>query len=201
VNEASIFEITSGNCSHCFRVLDPLLSYVDTRSLPVEQVTLPHLEDVKPKSAFRVNHYMESSNLLKGARLPPPNPTIYSFTGRVCSSGYSYLVTGDSLGVLRYWDFASASKCYTISGLRNTTSRPFYECIEYGNRKMIVCREPPPNLVPHEALSSSLLSKVQKGPVRAENRHQDAILDIKRLEYPVKGLLTSSRDGTIKLWK
>jgi WD40 repeat protein len=147
---------------------------------------------------------MESSNLLKCARLPPPNPTVCSFTGRVCSSGYSYLVTGDSLGVLRYWDFASASKCYTISGLRNTTSRPFYECIEYGNRKMIVCREPM-NLTAQEALSSSssssVLSKVQKGPVRPENRHQDAILDIKRLEYPVKCLLTCSRDGMVKLWK
>mmetsp|Transcript_3459 Transcript_3459/g.6534 ORF Transcript_3459/g.6534 Transcript_3459/m.6534 type:complete len:145 (+) Transcript_3459:2903-3337(+) len=144
---------------------------------------------------------MESTTLLKGARVPPPNPTVYSFTGRVCSSGYSYLVTGDSLGVLRYWDFASASKCYTISGLHNTTSRPFYECIEYGNRKMIVCREPPQNPVPQEAMTSSMLGKVQKGLVRPENRHQDAILDIKRLEYPTKGLLTSSRDGTIKLWK
>lgn len=205
LNESSIFDLTTGTCTHCFRVLDPLLSYVDIHSLPKDKVTLPYLDNVKPKSQFRGN-FLDSSNLLTSARLPPPNPTICSFTGRLRSSGCSYLVTGDSLGVLRYWDFTSASKCYTISGLRNTTSRPFYECIDYGNRKMIVCREAPTNLVAHHEASSSsssspVLAKVQKGPVRPENRHQDAILDIKRIEYPVKGLLTCSRDGMIKLWK
>lgn len=195
VNETSVFDLITGACSQCFRVLDPMLSYVDRASLPIEHVTLPQLNEVRPQ--FR-SHYYNSHvlNLLQGARMPPPNPTIHSFTGRVCSSGYSYLVTGDSLGILRFWDFSSASKCFTISGLHNSSPRPFYECLEYGNSKMIFCREHG-NLNTHQATSFN----IQKGPTRPDNRHKDAILDIKKIEYPVKGLLTCSRDGSIKLWK
>lgn len=133
-------------------------------------------------------------------RLAPPQPNIQAFSGRVGSSGLNYLVTGGTDGFLRYWDFSSASKCYTISGLRNSQPRPVYESIHTESGRVILCRQL--QTPKSSEVSKTYLPKAhQSGPVRPENRHQDAILDIKRLDYPMKGLVTCSRDGIVKVWR
>jgi len=201
LNETSVFDISTGSCRHCFRVLDPCLTYVDRTALPSQCISLPNLKDVQMSSNL-MRRLACNGNIMHsiGARISPPQPAIQSFTGRVGSSGLNYLCTGDSLGFIRYWDFNNSSKCFTVSGLRNSQPRPVYENVEWGSGKVTLCRElPVPE--PTEVPSSNFPKLMQNGSViRPENRHHDAILDMKKIEYPMNGLLTSSRDGIIKLW-
>jgi WD40 repeat protein len=202
LNETSVFDISNGSCRHCFRVLDPCLSFVDRTALPSQCISLPSLQDVRiPSNLMR--RLACNGNIMHniGARISPPQPAIQSFTGRVGSSGLNYLCTGDSLGFVRYWDFNSSSKCFTVSGLRNSQPLPVYENVEWGSGKVTLCRDIPVSEL-NQVSSSDLPKSTQNGSViRPENRHRDAVLDMKKVEYPTKGLLTSSRDGTIKLWK
>lgn len=133
-------------------------------------------------------------------RIAPPEPHVESFSGRVGTTGQNYLVTGGTDGYLRYWDFSSPSKCFTISGLRHFQPRPVYESIDRSSGKIILCRQNPTQK-PDEVASASLPKLNHKGITRPENRHYDAILDVKRIEYPMKGFLSSSRDGLIKFWR
>lgn len=133
-------------------------------------------------------------------RTAPPHPSIQSFNGRVGSSGLNYLVTGGTDGFLRYWNFAKSSECFTISGLRNSQPRPAYESIDWGSGKMILCRQLP-TPTESEIAPTNLPKMNHRGAVRPANRHRDAILDIKRLDDPMKGLITCSRDGMIKIWR
>jgi len=202
LNETSIFDISSGSCRQCFRVLDPSLCYIERASLPSQCTALPSLNEIKLSSNLSrklagVNNAMES---MMSSRVAPPQPNIQAFNGRVGSSGLNYLVTGGTDGFLRYWDFSSASKCFTISGLRNSQPRPVYESINCGSGRVTLCRQ---LQTPKTAeVSTTYLPKAnQSGPVRPENRHRDAILDIKRLDYPMKGLISCSRDGVVKVWR
>ena len=202
LNETSIFDISSGSCRQCFRVLDPSLCYIERASLPSQCTALPSLNEIKLSSNLSrklaaVNNAMES---MMSSRVAPHQPNIQAFNGRVGSSGLNYLVTGGTDGFLRYWDFSSASKCFTISGLRNSQPRPVYESINCGSGRVTLCRQ---LQTPKTAeVSTTYLPKAnQSGPVRPENRHRDAILDIKRLDYPMKGLISCSRDGVVKVWR
>jgi len=192
LNETSIFDVSSGSCRQCFRVLDPSLSYVDRAALPSQCTSLPSLNDIRLPSDLskKVSGINDAMETMISKRVAPPLPNIQSFSGRVGSSGLNYLVTGGTDGFLRYWDFSSSSKCFTVSGLRNSQPRPVYESIDWGSGSVTLCRQLP-----------TPKTEVARGPVRPENRHRDAILDIKRLDYPMKGLITCSRDGIVKVWR
>ncbi len=202
LNESAVFDISSGKCRHCFRVLDPSLSYVDKLSLPAQFTSLPTLNEIHLSSDLgkRVKGIHKTVESVINTRVAPPQPCIQSFTGRVGSSGTNYLVTGGTDGYLRYWDFSHPSKCFTISGLRYSQPRPIYESLEAASGKIILCRQVP---IPKsdEIASASLPKLNNRGVVRPESRHRDAIMDVKKLEFPMKGFISCSRDGLIKFWR
>uniref|UniRef100_A0A7S3VB41 non-specific serine/threonine protein kinase n=1 Tax=Chaetoceros debilis TaxID=122233 RepID=A0A7S3VB41_9STRA len=202
LNETSLFDLSTGACKKCFRVLDPSLSFVDKASLPVHCTYLPRLNEIHLSTNLKNRAkglYKPMEAMLK-TRIAPPEPHIESFSGRVGTTGQNYLVTGGTDGYLRYWDFLSPSKCFTISGLRHFQPRPVYESIDRSSGKIILCRQNPTQK-PDEVASASLSKLNHQGIIRPENRHHDAILDVKRIEYPMKGFLSSSRDGLIKFWR
>jgi WD40 repeat protein len=206
LNETTVFDISRGSCSHCFRVLDPALCYMDQSALPGKITSLPLLREVNIGSGMknRVSGANDVFNRIINQRIPPPEPSVQSFTGRVGTTGENYLITGGSDGFIHYWNFSSASKCFTVSGLSSAASRPVYEKVGLGlneaQRNLFVCRQlPPPKL--NEIPSVNISKALQRGPTRADNKHKDAILDIKKLEYPMKGLLSCSRDNSIKFWR
>lgn len=206
-NETSIFNVMTGECNHCFRVLDPSLCYVDRGMLPEECTSLPRLREVALHSnSYRrvlgISHAVQTA--LTRKHVNSWEPHMNSFSGRVGSSGQNYLITAGSDASIRYWDFSSASKCFTVSGLKTSQSHPVYESIDVNDQRnsLILCRQLPAVGVPKVGSHYSNNSKyTNHGPVRPENRHRDSILDIKKLEYPIKGLVTCSRDGFIKFWR
>ena len=109
-------------------------------------------------------------------------------------------MTGGGDGYIRYWDLSSHKKCFTVSGLPESQQRPTYESIDVSSKSSLyLCRQQPLSKI-NNVNSSKVPKSIPRGLVRAESRHRDAILDLKKLEYPVKGILSCSRDGYIKLF-
>ena len=202
-NESSVFDLSTGSCRQCFRVLDSTLGYTEQALLPPEYVSMPELFDIpiprNPQRTIASAASFASNSLL--SRSMQPESKILSLMGRLGMSGSQYLITGGSDRCLRYWDFSSPSRCYTISGQIRGQPRPLYEKVDVGSSgQLFICRQFPVPSV-GEVESSKLPWKLQRGPVKPENCHQDAILDLKSVEFPMRGLLSSSQDGMIKLWR
>ena len=122
LNKTAVFDILCGSCSHCFCVLDPALCYTDQSALPGDITSLPVLRDIKIHSGTRYSTNGVSNIINK--RVPLPEPSIQSFTGRIGSNGENFLATADSNGSNHYWNFSSASICFTVcSTLSPYTSR------------------------------------------------------------------------------
>lgn len=47
----------------------------------------------------------------------------------------------------------------------------------------------------------TVLRLQDKGLVSPRTSHDDAVLDVKVTELPIKMLLSSSRDGAVKVWR
>ena len=204
-HETAIFNVTTGECNHCFRVLDPSVCYVDRGMLPEDYISFPRLNEVKlhTNSYRRVIGINDTVQTVLTRRNMNSllEPHMNSFTGRIGSSGQNYLITAGSDASIRYWDFSSASKCFTVSGFKTSQPRPVYECIDANDQRnsLMLCRQIP--VVTPKAGSHINSKYANHGTVRPENRHLDSILDIKKLEYPIKGILSCSRDGMIKFWR
>ncbi|KAG5180485.1 WD40-repeat-containing domain protein, partial [Tribonema minus] len=98
--------------------------------------------------------------------------SIRAIVGRISQHGNSYLITGGSDRHIRYWDFQVPSRCYTVSG---------------GS----------PSPLP----ASMMPSVAECGVTAAPTAHEDAILDLKCTDMPLKLLLSSSRDGVVNVWR
>lgn len=210
-NEASVFDLSTATCRQCFRVLDPSLCYINQQMmLPPECISMPELSDVPlPRNPLRPISY--ASSYASGSFLRFTGNTesnysdakILSLVGRLGMHGQhqQYLITGGSDRYLRYWDFSSPSKCYTISGLAHGQPRPIYQRVDVGtaDQQLFLCQQMP---VPSAGgVETVRFPSKQRGLVRPENTHQSSILDLKSVEFPSKGLLSCSQDGMIKLWR
>ena len=197
-NEASVFDIADGSCKQCFRVLDSDLCYVDRSALPSDCVTPPQLHEI-PLSSQRplLSGGGAFGVLTNNERVSSPEPRILSLIGRVGSSGQPFLLTGGSDCCLRYWSLAASSKCYTVSGLSNCQPRSSCESINVGpSSRLFLCRQMPVATV-GEIEGSKVPRKLERGQIRPENCHTDAILDLKLIDR----VLSASRDGCVKVWR
>ena len=113
-----------------------------------------------------------------------------------------HLVTGGTDRTIRYWDFKSPVKCYVVSGLEPGQPKPTFEAPAGDgiNGRLFVCYD---SLMPSvdATLSSHLPLRHDRGPLSPNPSFRSTILDLKTIDLPVRGLLSSSTDGVIKLWK
>lgn len=209
-NEASVFDISTARCRQCFRTLDQSLCYINQQMrLPSECISMPELNEIPlPRNPNRPIISAIASNSLLHPNIKYSNShsetKVLSLMGRLGMHGQQqqYLITGGSDRFLRYWDFSSPSKCYTISGLAQGQPRPIYQRVDVGSpdQQLFLCQQMPvPNVDDFDSVRYSW--KLQRGLVRPENIHQGSILDLKSIEYPSKGMLSCSQDGMIKLWR
>lgn len=198
-NEASLFDVSTGRCHQCYRVLDPSLSYVDQSVLPSKCLSLPYLEIVKIPSQVGKRLVSVDSALHMTARKAAGALSINALLGGIDVRGPSYLMTGGTDHMIRYWDLKSPSKSCCVSGLERNQPPPSFERIQAGdNSSIFLCRQPsmhPTSLVE----SSKLPSWKKQGVTMCDSCHLDSILDLKLVKNPSM-LLSASRDDTIKLW-
>jgi len=198
-NEASLFDLSTGGCLQCYRVLDSSLSYVDQSALPSDCLSVPHLESVNIPSRFGKRIVPLDKALQMTSRSPACDISMNALVGGINLKGPSYLMTGGSDHMIRNWDLNSASKSSCVSGLERNQPPPSFEQIQVGcNSRLTLCRQP--SIHPTSLMENSrLLSRNRQGVVKCENRHSDSILDLKIVNNPAL-LLSASRDHTIKLW-
>lgn len=112
-NEVSVWNLsTGGQCRRCFRALSPQDHSLHTEPLPtLEEIPLPS----HPSSPI-----FSLASQLGMLRSPPPSSehAVRAIMGRISANGNSYVITGGTDKHIRFWDFSTPSKCFTISGLR-----------------------------------------------------------------------------------
>lgn len=194
-NEATLFDASSGECRHTYRTLEGSLSYIDQAALPLNCLSMPYLEDVKiPK---------ENASLYAALQISTNRPLTYNINalvGNISRSGTSHLITGGSDNMIRYWNLGCSTKSFCVTGLTQHQPLPIFDHMDVGpTSRLYICQQPP-TLPSRLTESKKLPIQNRQGMVKCDHRHSDSILDLKIVDYPLMCLLSSSRDGSIKLW-
>ena len=193
-NECGMFDLSSGACRECFRTVD-----YGSRFSKSRLDAMPSLQEMPLTLSTRRNMFLStgSGSGLRDA-VSSSFRSVNAMVGSIGASDQSFLITGGSDCRIRYWDFAMPSKCYVSTGPETVQPRPTFERIDYSqSSRLMLCRQPPtPTL--REVDGSKIPRKVLQGAKRLEKMHDDAITDLKMFK---SGLLSCSRDCTVKLWR
>lgn len=121
VNEAAVFGVPEGGeAFKCFRAVPLSSASAPLQGLPMlEHVELPR-HPLAPIQAA----YGSFNNINSAYSIGDGDPVFRAIMGRISHTGTSYLVTAGSDALIRYWDFSSPAKCFTVSGLLPAQPRP-----------------------------------------------------------------------------
>jgi hypothetical protein len=229
----------AGECLKCFRTVS-----LDASRSPV--APMPILRDIQlPRHS--------NSLIMEAVRSNPTHTfmhteqSVRAIIGRISHSSMSYLVTAGTDRSIRFWDFTSPSKCYTVSGLDAAQPKAIFDMPKLSQvqqsstglfsspgwllfflavffhivcllGKLFMCYVA---AVPSadKILQAHLPIREGRGicspntnakvalffPTNYHNNKrinfQDAILDLKNIDLPIRLLLSSCSDGEIKLWR
>ena len=199
----------------------PITSAIDCYYDPVANITNSYLTQFNNTQANNSHQHTSSSSALPPSyqylhntkslaelRLKYQSSTSIqqhsyrALLGRVSDRGTSYLVTGGTDKIIRYWDFSSPMKCYVVSGLlpcqpKSTFEAPFNE--KYKNKLYLSYDSDVPSN--HVMTQAHLPIKENRGPLQPLNNCKDSITDLKCIDIPLRMMLSSCRDGEIKVWR
>ena len=143
-NEAAVWGIPEGGeCCKCFRTVSLEASRGPAAPLPMLlEVGLPR----HPFAPIR--------GILSGGAVVAPyshhpqhqpwqqHDSVRAIIGRISQSNLSYLVTSGTDRSIRFWDFSTASKCYTVSGLEAAQPKGIFDAPKLNDGstgKLFVC--------------------------------------------------------------
>ena len=106
----------------------------------------------------------------------------------------SYFLTGSSDKCLRYWSLANVSRSFIVSGLEQDGVQPRYSSERHDSLEVF---QETPNNQNFVGFSGATSDRV----LSPNSSHHDTILDIVVGEQPMNILISSARDGVIKVWK
>lgn len=194
-NECGMFDATTGSCSQCFRAVEYGRRNSNARADGVPVLTeIPLSKAARRKSLFAKG--IGSARL--GEALSSSCRSVNAMIGSIGASDHSFLITGGSDCRIRFWDFSVPSKCYVTSGMESEQPRPSFERIDYGHSsRLMLCRQAPLSAA-NEVDSSKIPRKLFQGTRAMQHGHYDAIQDLKVMR---NGLVSCSRDCTVKIWK
>ena len=136
LNEAAVWGIPDGGeCLKCFRSVPMLAS---SRSSPLD---LPTLIDIPIPShslaPFQSSHVSAGGTDFFNSYINPLEKTlsVRAIMGRISHSATSYLITAGTDHHIRYWDFNTPSRCFTVSGLNAAQPKPVYESPQAAHMK------------------------------------------------------------------
>ena len=181
-NEASVFDVGSGECRQCFRMLGQEYTGMSPQRLPEDVLQLPQLENISlprdPDSMIPSAARM-AFNLDISAGLGP-EPSVRALMGKISDRASSYLITGGTDRKINFWDFTSASQSYNVSGNDGPTS------VLPSNKSLFI-------EIPKQAMAQGRGSQP-----RPQSSHTDAVNDLKGID---DALLSCGGDARIKVWR
>jgi len=196
-NDCNIFSIPDGGeAVKCFRSQPLSFSHYDEYQESTQP--LHSLITLSPHYKPPISPVVEDPRKAEVSS----NHSVQAIMGRISHSTTSFLLTGGTDQQIRYWDFTSAAKCFTISGDLVGQPQSSYDSpsIPGAYGKLVICHEfstSPQDL----CLSSQLPQREERGIVPPSPGHTDTITDLKGIDLPLRMVLSSSRDGTIKGWR
>jgi WD40 repeat protein len=179
-----MIDALTGKCVECFRT-----THSDNHDVSSSRDALPDLVDISlemksQRNIVAVSPFQEHSI----ERHTSTSSQINCLVGSI-GQNQSYLITGDSDSNITFWDFASPSKCYVVSGPAQAHMRPSFERLDVErNGRLMLCRMP--RHAPPLGVNRLLKRELQ---------HSDSIQDLKIVNNNL--LVTCSRDKTIKVWR
>jgi phosphoinositide-3-kinase regulatory subunit 4 len=152
-NEAAVWGIPEGGESYkCFRSVPLDASRSPLASLPVlTSIPLPRHAHAPVREALNstYGHMHAPANMLpfsnsaqqhmdttqggyggdlSGLTYGGSQHSVRALLGRISQTNASYLITAGTDRCIRYWDFSSPAKCYTVSGLQPAQPKGIFDC-------------------------------------------------------------------------
>lgn len=114
----------AGECYKCFRTVPLDASRAPAAPLPVlRDIQLPRHPHAPVSEAMRsVVNGSNSNSSSSGS-----GHSVRAIIGRISQSNLSYLVTAGTDRSIRFWDFVSPGKCYTVSGLEAAQPKSIFD--------------------------------------------------------------------------
>lgn len=159
-NEAAVWGIPEGGeCCKCFRSVQ-----LDSSRGPV--ASLPVLKDIpvpRHPTAPVHHHFTQSA----ASPSSPYHHSVRAVLGRISQTNLSYLITAGTDRSIRFWDFNSSSRCYTISGLESAQPKSIFDSPKLNDGtvgKLFVCYVPSSPSI-EKILQSQLPAREGRGVV------------------------------------
>jgi len=194
-NEAAVWGLPQGGeCLKCFRTVpldssrDPIAPLPELQAVPLPS----HPNGLLPSAL---------SDLLQRREAARPHQ-VRTMLGRISLNNSSYVVTAGTDRAIRFWDFSSPSKCFTVTGLEAAQPKPIFDApkIPSGSGNLFMCYVPETPST-DRLLQAHLPIKEGRGLNTAPASFKDAVLDLKSIDLPMRLMISCSRDGEIKLWR
>ncbi|XP_044463913.1 serine/threonine-protein kinase VPS15-like isoform X2 [Mangifera indica] len=189
-NEVSLWNAENGSCHQVFRVAnydgeaetsDLPWAFARPSSRSTPKLDLPR--NINPK--YRVDELNEPPTCLLGVRSLLPLP------------GGDLLTGGTDLRIRR-WDHCSPDRSYCVCGpnLKGAANDDFYEIRSSSGVQVVQERKRQP-------LATKVTAKAVLAAAATDSAgcHRDSILSLASVKLNQRLLISSSRDGAIKVWK
>ncbi|CAL1414274.1 unnamed protein product [Linum trigynum] len=187
-NEVSLWNAENGSCHQVFRMSnyegDPESSDVPSALTKPSNKAISRSDrrNVNPK--YRVDELNEPPTRLPGIRAMLPLPG-------------GDLLTGSTDLRIRRWDHCSPEKSYCISGpnLKGTGNENFFEARSYSGVQVVqeIRRPSTVKLTTKAVLAAAATDSA--------GCHRDSVLALASVKLNQRLLISSGRDGAIKVWK
>ncbi|CAK4717138.1 hypothetical protein LEN26_006490 [Aphanomyces euteiches] len=219
-SEAAAFDLSIGSCRAVFRTLHTQVQMLGADKCPtLHHVQVPsRMKDVMgsilgpPKFAQALDEVAASPF--------SEEPTIRAM---ICPSEFSLLTAGEDRRI-RFWDLRHPKKSVTVCG-GDSEASSFYDSQvardgwwrlnpEDSNEKvskaeLVWSKMEPPTI--HLCQDASSFGETgdgyvnpaseRRGPIAASPAHHDCILDLKMVEVNGPMIVSSARDGVVKVWR
>lgn len=200
-NEAAVWGLPEGgDCLKCFRSIPLSASRNPLAPLPsLREVNIPGHPLAPIVSTYESQRQHHQLNMHGGSQ--QQQKSIRAVIGRISQSGSAFLITAGTDRQIRFWDFFTPQKCFTVSGLEQAQPKPTYDIpVDATQSKMFLCYD---TEVPSSSaiLTAHIPTRDSRGPMPPTNSFKDAITDLKNLDLPMRLMISSSKDGSIKLWR
>ncbi|KAA0703513.1 Phosphoinositide 3-kinase regulatory subunit 4 [Triplophysa tibetana] len=187
------FAVDMHQCWLCVGTSNGTMACWDMRfQLPISS----HSHPTRARIRRLLMHPLYQSSVIAGES---PSPSPHSVNGIYCSpaDGNPLLLTAGSDMRIRFWDLAYPERSYIVAGGANDSLHcpsVFY------NRKIIEGTEVVQEIHSKQK-SGSTEDTPRRGPESLPVGHHDIITDIATFQTTQGFIVTSSRDGIVKVWK
>eukprot|EP01117_Protostelium_nocturnum_P004007 TRINITY_DN1527_c0_g1_i7.p1 TRINITY_DN1527_c0_g1~~TRINITY_DN1527_c0_g1_i7.p1 ORF type:complete len:281 (-),score=108.03 TRINITY_DN1527_c0_g1_i7:168-1010(-) len=177
--DVTVWDVESGTCHQIFRTVTE------------GQNQRPVIKGVPPPSSLDYG-VEELQN--------PSRSTSITSNGikAILSHDPSFLITGGDDKKIKFWNLNNASSSFSVGMTPNPLafSSSFYDGLQVYQEQ----EESNGIAGGNPTLSGGTASKI-RGPASPSIHHRESVLDLKILEHPHRMLVSSGRDGIIKVWK